>query len=178
MAPRRSRASQHRRGLAIATVSALLAAATAYGVGLAVEHSPASAGPELVPRVVRPTTSPTTAATPDVAVATPTPDRPTPDGAASPTATPVVPLATPAPPVLPTVVLRPADRGEPVRELQTRLFQLEWLPEVTTGVYDATTEEAVQGFQVRRGLKATGVLDRTSWRRLVAMTHKPSHDAM
>ena len=75
-------------------------------------------------------------------------------------------------------MLRPGDKGEQVRELQRRLFQLAWLPEVTTGVYDATTKEAVQGFQVRRGLQATGVLDRTTWRRLKAMTKTPSHDAM
>jgi peptidoglycan hydrolase-like protein with peptidoglycan-binding domain len=82
------------------------------------------------------------------------------------------------PPALPRVVLRPGDKGEQVRELQSRLFQLAWLPEVTTGVYDATTKEAVQGFQVKRGLKGTGVLDRTSWRRLKAMTKTPTHDAM
>ena len=58
-------------------------------------------------------------------------------------------------------MLRAGDKGEQVRELQHRLYQLEWLPEVTTGVYDATTQEAVQGFQVKRGLKGTGVLDRT-----------------
>ena len=52
--------------------------------------------------------------------------------------------------MLPTVVLRPGDKGEQVRELQSRLYQLAWLPEVTTGVYDATTKEAVQGFQVKR----------------------------
>ncbi len=75
-------------------------------------------------------------------------------------------------------MLRAGDKGEQVRELQHRLFQLEWLPEVTTGVYDATTKEAVQGFQVKRGLKGTGVLDRTSWRRLKAMTKTPTHDAM
>ncbi len=75
-------------------------------------------------------------------------------------------------------MLRPGDKGEQVRELQSRLFQLAWLPEVTTGVYDATTKEAVQGFQVKRHLKGTGVLDRTSWRRLKAMTKTPTHDAM
>jgi peptidoglycan hydrolase-like protein with peptidoglycan-binding domain len=65
-----------------------------------------------------------------------------------------------------------------VRELQSRLYQLAWLPEVTTGVYDATTKEAVQGFQVKRHLKGSGVLDRTSWRRLKAMTKTPTHEAM
>jgi peptidoglycan hydrolase-like protein with peptidoglycan-binding domain len=155
-------------------VTTLLAAGTAYGVGVAVSNASPSAGPELTPRVARP------------AYATPTAD-PTPT--ATPSPVPVAPVATPTPtqtatprprptPSLPTVVLRPGDKGEQVRELQSRLFQLQWLPEVTTGTYDAATKEAVQGFQVRRKLKPTGVLDRTSWRRLKAMTKTPTHDAM
>jgi peptidoglycan hydrolase-like protein with peptidoglycan-binding domain len=155
-------------------VTTLLAAGTAYGVGVAVSNASPSAGPELTPRVARP------------AHATPTAD-PTPT--ATPSPVPVAPVATPTPtqtatprprptPSLPTVVLRPGDKGEQVRELQSRLFQLQWLPEVTTGTYDAATKEAVQGFQVRRKLKPTGVLDRTSWRRLKAMTKTPTHDAM
>jgi peptidoglycan hydrolase-like protein with peptidoglycan-binding domain len=155
-------------------VTTLLAAGTAYGVGVAVSTASPSAGPELTPRVARP------------AHATPTAD-PTPT--ATPSPVPVAPVATPTPsqtatprprptPSLPTVVLRPGDKGEQVRELQSRLFQLQWLPEVTTGTYDAATKEAVQGFQVRRKLKPTGVLDRTSWRRLKAMTKTPTHDAM
>ena len=95
---------------------------------------------------------------------------PTTTPAATPSLRPVEPVETPT---LPRVVLRPGDKGEQVRELQQRLYQLAWLPEVTTGVYDATTKEAVQGFQVRRGLKGTGVLDRTSWRRLKALTKTP-----
>jgi peptidoglycan hydrolase-like protein with peptidoglycan-binding domain len=152
-------------------VVSLLSAATAYGVGLAVAQSSPSAGPEVGPRIARAVASPTTSPTPVDPVETPTPTD-----TSTPTAT-----ATPRPrpePVLPTVVLRPGDKGEQVRELQARLFQLAWLPEVTTGVYDATTKEAVQGFQVKRGLKGTGVLDRTSWRRLRAQTRQPTHDAM
>jgi peptidoglycan hydrolase-like protein with peptidoglycan-binding domain len=155
-------------------VTTLLAAGTAYGVGVAVSNASPAAGPELTPRVARP------------AHATPTAD-PTPT--ATPSPVPVAPVATPTPtqtatprprptPSLPTVVLRPGDKGEQVRELHSRLFQLQWLPEVTTGTYDAATKEAVQGFQVRRKLKPTGVLDRTSWRRLKAMTKTPTHDAL
>jgi peptidoglycan hydrolase-like protein with peptidoglycan-binding domain len=159
-----------RRLVVTSAVLSLLTAGTAYGVGLAVAHSSPSAGPELTPRIARPAgADPTT--TPSTPTATPTPT-------AAPTPAPGE-TATPEPrPALPTVVLRAGDKGEQVRELQHRLYQLEWLPEVTTGVYDATTEEAVQGFQVRRGLRGTGVLDRTSWRRLKAMTKTPSHDAM
>ena len=162
-----------RRVVVTSAVLSLLTAGAAYGVGLAVAHSSPSAGPELGPRIARPA----------VAEQTPTPSAPavpvdTPATSPSPTVTPTE-TATPEPePVLPTVVLRPGDEGEQVRELQSRLYQLAWLPEVTTGVYDATTKEAVQGFQVKRHLKGTGVLDRTSWRRLKAMTKTPTHDAM
>jgi peptidoglycan hydrolase-like protein with peptidoglycan-binding domain len=163
-----------RRIVVTSIVTTLLAAGTAYGVGVAVSNASPSAGPELTPRVVRPVE-----ATPS---ASPKPIEPT--GNPTPSSTPVEPVETPTAdptpltPTLPTVVLRPGDKGEQVRELQSRLFQLAWLPEVTTGVYDATTKEAVQGFQVKRHLKGTGVLDRTSWRRLKAMTETPTHDAM
>jgi len=162
-----------RRVVVTSAVLSLLTAGAAYGVGLAVAHSSPSAGPELGPRIARPAVaeqSPTPSA-PAVPVETPTTSQ-------SPTVTPTE-TATPEPePVLPTVVLRPGDKGEQVRELQSRLYQLAWLPEVTTGVYDPTTKEAVQGFQVKRHLKGTGVLDRRSWRRLKAMTKTPTHDAM
>ena len=65
-----------------------------------------------------------------------------------------------------------------MRELQHRLFQLAWWPELTTGDYDATTQEAVAGFQTKRGLSATGVTDERTWRRLVSMTRAPTHDEM
>jgi peptidoglycan hydrolase-like protein with peptidoglycan-binding domain len=75
-------------------------------------------------------------------------------------------------------VLRPGAKGTAVRALQQRLFQLAWLPETTTGVYDDATVAAVKGFQGRRGLRTTGVLDRRTWHRLVSMTKQPTHDAM
>ncbi len=56
-------------------------------------------------------------------------------------------------------VLKPGTQGPQVRELQQRLFQLAWLPETTTGVYDAATASAVKGFQGKHGLRRTGVLD-------------------
>ncbi|QIX28127.1 L,D-transpeptidase family protein [Nocardioides sp. JQ2195] len=81
-------------------------------------------------------------------------------------------------PAKPSPVLQPGDKGEQVRELQHRLFQMQWLPERTTGVYDGTTEEAVAGWQEKRGLEATGVMDQKSWHRLVRMTETPTHDQM
>ena len=73
-------------------------------------------------------------------------------------------------------MLEPGAKGEKVRELQHRLFQMAWLPETTTGTYDATTKEAVAGFQGKRGFKATGVVDKRTWTKLVAMTKTPTHD--
>jgi peptidoglycan hydrolase-like protein with peptidoglycan-binding domain len=75
-------------------------------------------------------------------------------------------------------VLKPGATGTEVRELQQRLSQLAWLPQTTTGVYDDATVAAVKGFQAKRGLPRTGVLDATTWRRLRGMTRTPSHDAM
>jgi peptidoglycan hydrolase-like protein with peptidoglycan-binding domain len=82
----------------------------------------------------------------------------------------------PAKPVEPENVLEPGDRGEQVRELQYRLFQLAWWSELTTGTYDAATREAVRGFQEKRGFKATGEVDQRTWKRLGKMTKTPTHD--
>ena len=76
----------------------------------------------------------------------------------------------------PANVLEPGDRGEKVRELKHRLFQMAWWGELTTGRYDGATRDAVGGFQAKRGLKATGVVDPRTWRRLVSMTETPTHD--
>ena len=104
--------------------------------------------------------------------------------AAEPTPGPVEPSVTPAEPVAPApseppaprFVLAQGDTGEQVRELQHRLFQLAWWPELTTGRYDGKTREAVRGFQEKRGIEATGQVDQRTWRRLTAMTETPTHD--
>jgi peptidoglycan hydrolase-like protein with peptidoglycan-binding domain len=74
--------------------------------------------------------------------------------------------------------LAPGDTGMKVRELQSRLFQLAWFPELTTGRYDPATQEAVRGFQGKRRLDATGVTDGRTWKRLVSMTKQPTHDQL
>ncbi len=84
--------------------------------------------------------------------------------------------AKPTRPAEPENVLEPGDRGDQVRELQHRLFQLAWLPETTTGRYDAATREAVRGFQDKRGIRATGAVDQRTWKRLVKMTRTPTRD--
>ncbi|MFK4144216.1 L,D-transpeptidase family protein [Streptomyces sp. NPDC004065] len=65
------------------------------------------------------------------------------------------------------------DRGSGVRELQARLRQIGWLFDGPTGTYDDLTEQAVRGFQGKRGLARTGRTDTVTWRRLRAMTHEP-----
>jgi peptidoglycan hydrolase-like protein with peptidoglycan-binding domain len=118
------------------------------------------------------------------------PDAPTSHSTRTPSSTPASPAlpsgshspsTTPSRPthhVAHRDVLAPGAQGTKVRELQQRLSQLAWLPETTTGVYDAATAAAVKGFQGKRGLERTGVLDRRTWGRLVSMTQQPSHDAM
>ncbi|MFD5475506.1 L,D-transpeptidase family protein [Streptomyces sp. NPDC127105] len=65
------------------------------------------------------------------------------------------------------------DSGPAVRELQARLRQIGWLFDGPTGSYDDLTEQAVQGFQGKRGLPRTGRTDTVTWQRLLAMTHEP-----
>jgi peptidoglycan hydrolase-like protein with peptidoglycan-binding domain len=52
------------------------------------------------------------------------------------------------------ITLRPASRGEAVRQLQRVLGNVR-----VTGYYDTATERAVRNFQARRGLRPTGVAD-------------------
>ncbi|MFD0316892.1 L,D-transpeptidase family protein [Streptomyces flavalbus] len=78
-----------------------------------------------------------------------------------------------APPAAPRVLYARGDSGPEVRELQARLRQIEWLFDGPTGTYDDLTEEAVRGFQGKRGLPATGATDTVTWQRLLGMTRKP-----
>ncbi|WP_037861099.1 L,D-transpeptidase family protein [Streptomyces sp. NRRL S-340] len=65
------------------------------------------------------------------------------------------------------------DSGQAVRELQARLRQIGWLSQGPTGTYGPATEQAVRGFQGRRGLPRTGRTDTVTWQRLRGMTHEP-----
>jgi peptidoglycan hydrolase-like protein with peptidoglycan-binding domain len=114
-----------------------------------------------------------------VATSTQLPGSPTTSSPSSPASSPSSPTSSPThhEPVV-TDVLKPGAQGPKVRELQQRLFQLAWLPETTTGVYDAATSAAVKGFQGKHGLRRTGVLDDRTWSRLKDMTDAPTHDAM
>ncbi|WP_442817082.1 L,D-transpeptidase family protein [Streptomyces sp. NBC_01334] len=79
--------------------------------------------------------------------------------------------ATAAPP--PAVLWSRGAKGRDVRELQARLRQIAWLFEGPTGTYGEVTEEAVKGFQGKRGLPVTGRTDTVTWQRLLGMTHEP-----
>ena len=146
--------------LALVLVLGLVGGA-AYGAGVVLRHHEERATAESGPALVPPSSSPTSTR---------------PASSASPHSPPSSPSDTHAP--APAVVLTPGARGTKVRELQVRLHQLAWLPETTTGVYDGATAAAVKGFRAKRGLGHSGVVDRRTWQRLVAMTDRPGHDAM
>lgn len=145
------------RAVLVTVVTVGLLTATSYGAGYVVRHSGgerASAAQTTAPEPTTPSAQPTTPA------ASPDPSDP----------------ATPS--AKPTPLLVPGASGDQVRELQSRLFQIAWFPELTTGKYDAATRDAVAGFQAKRGLSETGRVDRRTWHRLVAMTDTPTHDQL
>ncbi|MFE0249771.1 L,D-transpeptidase family protein [Streptomyces sp. NPDC059010] len=71
------------------------------------------------------------------------------------------------------VLWQRGDTGRDIRELQARLRQVAWLFDGPTGTYDDLTEQAVRGFQGKRGLPKTGRTDEVTWQRLLKMTHEP-----
>ncbi|MCH0571454.1 murein L,D-transpeptidase [Streptomyces sp. MUM 136J] len=81
--------------------------------------------------------------------------------------------AAPSPAAPPPALWAPGDSGRGVRELQARLRQVAWLLDGPTGTYDDLTEQAVRGFQGKRGLPRTGSVDSVTWQRLLRMTHEP-----
>src|SRR5689334_11867839 len=74
-----------------------------------------------------------------------------PSGGGTPSAAPA-----PVPKSSPAVLWARGDSGPKVRELQARLRQVDWLFDGPTGTYDDLTENAVSGFQGKRGLPRTG----------------------
>jgi peptidoglycan hydrolase-like protein with peptidoglycan-binding domain len=65
-----------------------------------------------------------------------------------------------------------------VRELQSRLRQLEWYDGTVSGTYDEVTTAAVRGFQGKRGLPENGSVDQATWTSLTGMTRTPTHDEL
>jgi peptidoglycan hydrolase-like protein with peptidoglycan-binding domain len=139
----------------VSLLALVLFGGTAYGAGLVMHHLERDDVPASASRAIDPSDDPSTEA--------PAPRAPVQvaDG----------PTIKAKPPVL-----APGDKGDKVRELQHRLFQMAWWGELTTGTYDDATRQAVAGFQEKRGLPATGVVDDRTWRRLVEMTRTPTED--
>ncbi|MER6124419.1 L,D-transpeptidase family protein [Streptomyces sp. NPDC001795] len=83
------------------------------------------------------------------------------------------PSATATPKSSSAVLWARGDSSPDVRALQARLRQVDWLFDGPTGTYDDLTENAVKGFQGKRGLPQTGQVDSVTWQRLQKMTHEP-----
>lgn len=75
-------------------------------------------------------------------------------------------------------ILSPGSSGEKVRELQARLAQIDWYEGAITATYDEKTKEAVTGFQGKRSIAATGIVDQATWTSLTQMTRQPTSDEM
>ncbi len=78
----------------------------------------------------------------------------------------------------PRPLLVPGDSGDKVRELQSRLDQLDWYQPDISGDYDGVTRAAVRSFQAKRGFAVTGKVFPRTWNRLVRMTHMPTYNQM
>ena len=122
---------------------------------------------------------------PSVAAGSPTASSPAGD-ATSATPSPAPSARTPAPTpegtrtpeTEPAAMLSKGDAGKKVRELQHRLRQLDWFTGDITGRYATSTVTAVEGFQDKRELEATGAVDATTWRSLTSRTRQPTDDEL
>jgi peptidoglycan hydrolase-like protein with peptidoglycan-binding domain len=74
--------------------------------------------------------------------------------------------------------MRIGDTGWRVRELQSRLHQLDLHSEVVTSRFDHETRAGVTTFQRRRGWRADGVVDERTWVRITAITTEPTTEAL
>jgi lipoprotein-anchoring transpeptidase ErfK/SrfK len=134
----------------------------AYGVGQA--SAQFSAGDRPTARLAQ---------QPETPSATPTP---TPSPSATPKSAPR-PTPKPTPKPKPTGgprLLGPGDSGGQVRDLQARLKQIAWYFPDLDGKYGAVTSTAVRGFQAKRRIPVTGIVDRRTLNRLHAMTRTPT----
>ncbi|MFE3639808.1 L,D-transpeptidase family protein [Streptomyces sp. NPDC059169] len=81
-------------------------------------------------------------------------------------------------PTTPKVLMTEGTENEQVRELQARLRQVGHFHRSPTAFYGSMTSKAVRGFQEKRGVPATGSVDEATWRKLLAMTHRPTADEL
>lgn len=72
----------------------------------------------------------------------------------------------------------PGDEGPEVREIQARLRQIAWFYGDVTDFYGDQTEEAVAGFQEKRGFPVTGEVDQRTLTRLEEMSTEPTADEL
>ena len=86
--------------------------------------------------------------------------------------------ATGSPAARASAPMRFGDTGWRVRVLQSRLHQLGLHSEIITSRFDAQTRDGVRRFQARRHREVTGVVDATTWDRLVAVTTAPTREAL
>ncbi|WP_394277164.1 peptidoglycan-binding protein [Luteococcus sp.] len=143
-------------------------------------HVEPTAAPGKASVTVTTAASPSASGSVSSAPASPGPSQPPSAGAtasasASVTASPSV---SPTPSAAPRAVVSAASGEEKVRELQHRLQQLAWFEGRITGKLGEDTVAAVRGFQAKRGLQATGVVDDRTWKELVGRTKQPTHDQM
>jgi peptidoglycan hydrolase-like protein with peptidoglycan-binding domain len=104
------------------------------------------------------------------------PTRSTPTTPPTPKQPTSTPTATPTP--TRTAIYLAGDESAGVRDLQSRLKQLQWYEPNITGVFDEITVASVAGFQGKRGFPATGEVDQATWDKLVSMTRQPTDDEM
>ena len=72
----------------------------------------------------------------------------------------------------------PGDSGIKVRRIQARLRQIGWYFGDVTGSYGPSTRTAVLGFQGKRGIPQTGIVDRRTLVLLLGMTTDPTADEL
>jgi hypothetical protein len=75
-------------------------------------------------------------------------------------------------------LLGPGDHGPQVRDLQARLRQIAWYFGDVGDRWDRQTTAALKGFQEKREIAETGVVDRRTLDRLHGMTRTPTADEL
>ncbi|MGN6574908.1 MAG: peptidoglycan-binding protein [Nocardioides sp.] len=75
-------------------------------------------------------------------------------------------------------LIGPDSSGAQVRELEARLRQIAWFFGDVDGTFDDQTDEAVRGFQAKRGIPVTGAVDQRTLDLLEGMTSEPTADAL
>ena len=143
--------------------------ALAYGVGEAsAQLSSRDPGAVLIHEEPAPSPTPTTSSERIPAV------KPSPRATPRPKPKPKPKRALHAGPTL----IGPQTSGDRVRDLQARLKQIAWYFADVTGTYGPVTTSAVKGFQAKREIPVTGLVDQRTLDRLNAMTRTPTDDEL